>query len=266
MYFDLPAVGLHDAAAQGKAKAHAPAAIALFYRRRMEHVKDARLLLLADSRPVVGHFKPHPRSVCPCPHTDGRSLRGVLHRIVQQVDEHLHHELCVHAGHEQGFGNFGMQIVPRCPSRHDLHGFAHNVFKQLWLKPQGKVLLLQAGKRQQVFHHAHKVAGFFLYGRGQGRVAFCRACALRAGKNGGIAANTRKRGAQIVRNGAQNIGAQLFLLRPYRDAGVSPGKAFFFKCQRAFPGQRQHKVFAVGIGKGGLPPRQNRQLGHGKHV
>ena len=72
-----------------------------------------------------------------------------------------------------------------------MHGFIYDVFKQLWLKMQGKILLLKPGEGKQIFYHAHKVAGFFFNGGGKGRVALCRSCPVRAGKYGGIATNTR---------------------------------------------------------------------------
>ena len=169
--------------------------------------------------------------------------------VVQQVDQHLHHEPCVHAGHEQAFGHFRAQIVVRCTAAGDLHGFGNNIFKQFRFKAKGKILLLKTGEGQQVFHHAHKVAGFFLNGGSKGRIAFRRAGAALPGKDGGIAADAGERRAQIVRDGAQYIGAQFFLLCTYGNAGVGLREPFLLQSQRAFPCQGQNKVFAVGIGK-----------------
>ena len=84
-----------------------------------------------------------------------------------------------------------MQIVPGCPALHYMHCLANDILQQFWFKAQSKVLLLKTGECQQIFHHAHKVSGFFLNGGGKGRVALCRSRPVRAGKYGGIATNTR---------------------------------------------------------------------------
>ena len=127
------------------------------------------------------------------------------------------------------------------------HCFRNGLIHQLRRQFQLHCTVFNPGDGEQVFHKVNEPKGIVV-DRGIELFAFFRPQAFSVcHQNPGVAGNGGQRRAQIVGDGAQEIGAQLLVFCKNSGLLPFPYSAFIFKCECAFPEDGQDNAVFKGV-------------------
>ena len=145
---DAPAMHLHDGTANRQAQAHACGGA--FFAAALKLLEDGFFSPPGQARAVVGHRQLHGITVQVGVDLDGRTQRGVLGRVLQQVDQHPLDQHRVQMQQRQVVGQLHPHRAPGQGCGAGGQRAAHHLFQRLPLAVQPHRASLKPGHVQQV--------------------------------------------------------------------------------------------------------------------
>ena len=178
-----------------------------------------------------------------------RTYWGIFDGIVHQIDDHLDNEFCITFGKKQIVfmscrdGMIFLFVADM------LQSFGDNFLNQLGLHFQLHAALFDFSDRKEIFHQIMEPCGIIVNIAVHLLSAFCIQTLTIGEKNTGIAGYGSERCTQIVGNGAQKIGSQLFVFRLELGFFLLLCVSAVFQSQRTFTQNRQqHAVSKASSG------------------
>ena len=190
-----------------------------------------RLVLSRDAGPVVRHSDVDETAPLSPADLDVGAGRRIFDGVVHHVDEDLDDQLCVDPCQQIVLAALHVQVMLRAPAADVAQSLSHHLVHQLRGDMQVHPPLLQPADRQQVFHQIDEphgvvvdVAVHLLFDGGVKERSVGE-------KVAGISQDGGERGAQVVGDGPEQVGAKLFVFGPDR------GGLFFLQVFLVFHGQ-----------------------------
>ena len=206
-------MGLDDGRAHRQADAHAVLAAV----RRGVGIctagtgKQRPQALFRDATAIVLHLEHRPAAQGEHPQGQGRHALGVEHCIFQQVHQHLPDQHGIHGDHDEVIRQVQLHRNIRIAllelDQHRVHQF----FQYGGRFFHGHLFAVNAGHRQQIFHHTVQPLGILtgLAQQFEGLFLAQLAVVLHHGRASPI--NGGERGAQVMGHRPQQVGPHLFL-------------------------------------------------------
>ena len=180
----------------------------------------------------------------------------MLYRIIHQVNQHLHDQLCIHWHHEHLFRGFHLDFTVRRPARHPGHSTAYDFLRGFFLLADHHPALLEPCEAENIFYQGMEPDSVLVDSLGQFIAGILPAGHIH--NHFRCAHNPRKRCTQVMGNGAQKIPPVPFLLY------LLPGGCLLLHRQYPIHGQRY--AFQHGMQKRLLRfPESGRSLHRDAH-
>ena len=210
---DGAAVGGEDRLADGQADAHALVGIGLLVADIGISVKNIFQPVRVDAYAVVLDMESDVSAVGVHVTQDRFPALRVDDGIFQQIDQHLLNENGIHGDDEQliGYGHVDGGFRKPFFQTHD--GGGYDLLHGLICFANRGRPVMDAGHRQQVFHHVEQPVGVLVNVGDDGDLLFFREQGAVLQIGGAGADDAGQRCAQVVGDGTQQIGAHLLLLR-----------------------------------------------------
>ena len=229
----------------------------------VERLKDAAAVLGRNARAVIGDRARHAPLVDTNRNHDMRARRRIRDGVVHQVHHKLHHQARIDIDERRLIARHHLKVVLAHGRVHVAQGLFHNVIHELERSRKMHAAAFEFGDGEQVLDggveplrirangQEHAAARLGIEHRGAGRAL--------VEQNVGVTRDTGERRAQVVRDGAQQVGAQLLIFGKHRRlfAGLHGAGAI----------ERQLAFAHDSIGKCPLLVRQRIGLGdNGQHT
>ena len=247
---DAAPMGSDNGFAQAQAKAKTSAAVGDLVGAAVEHLEHPLLLFVGNARAVVPDGYQHLAVLLFRVNFNGRPGGGVLDGVVHQVDDDLDNESGIHIGQDEIFiAGDGYGMLPAL-AVDVLESFGDNLVHQLHGPVQMHLTALNAGDSQQIFHQIDQPHGVV--------IDICKGLLPQVvvhlpvvcQKISGAAGDGGQGCAQVVGDGAQQIGPELLVLGKNRGGLLLPGVADVFNGQGAFAQNGQQNAVFEGVQTG----------------
>ena len=259
---DRTAVGRDDGLAQKQAQAQAAAAVRHLVCTAVEHVEHLRLDLVGNAGAIVGdaHHRPGPGLFGF--DADVRARRGVLHGVVHDVDDHLYDQPRIHVREQEVLAAAHADLMLHAPAVDVAQRLGDDLIHQLHGGVQVHAALLDARDRQQVFHQIDQPHGIVVDVRVELLLGGLVEVICAGQQVACVSRDGGQRRAQVVGDGAQQVGPQLLVLGQDGRGLLLPGVLFVLQRQRTLAQHgQQHAVF-----KGAQRLPMDRDAHHAVHV
>ena len=149
---DLAAVRADDGAAEGETQAETAFGVSHFPASCVKHCEDPVFFCVRDAGTVVGNidFGAVPQVLAPDP--DRCSRRGVLDRVVDEVDEDLNDQPSVRIDDDRFRGRFENDRIIAASAVYMEKRFGDDIVQQLRFAVKLHAPVLNAADSQKVFH------------------------------------------------------------------------------------------------------------------
>ena len=242
-----PAVRLNDRPAEGQAKAQAAAAVASRFVGGEKQFKRAGLPLRRNTGAIIRNTNDCLPSLRPCADLNMRAGRRIFDGVIDQIHQHLNDQPGIHSGQNRRISAIHRNGMLLAPAVDMPQGFRDYVLHDLIGQMKLHASLRDLCDGQQVFHKSVEplrivinVGEYLPSGCGIQRF-------IAVQQRVGVSGNRGQRRAQVVGDGAQQIGAKLLVL--YQNSGLLlfSGIAQVVQCQGTFAEDRQRDAGLEGI-------------------
>ena len=199
------------------------------------------------ARAVVSNFDADHAVFLFCRQADIRTFRRILDGVVHDIDNDLYDQAGVHIGHQHIVLKFYANLVFRSPAIHMGKRFMENVANHLCVPPQRQGPVFDSGDGKQILRQIDQPHGIVI----DGTVHFLFSIFIQRNaffhQHTGVAADGGQRCAQIVGNGPQQVGPQLFTLGFHLGGLLFSAQFAALQNQAAFVQHGDHQVFFKSI-------------------
>ena len=198
-------MGFYDRPAQGKAKAETAAAVCDLVLTGVKHFKDMRLDIIRDAGTVIpdGHDR-----LIPGPAAFDADLRAglcVFDGIVDEIDQNLHDQSCIHIHQKNAAGFTNRDRMLRRPPVHMPERFLNDVAHEFRGKVEIHLPVFDPGDGEQVFDKIDQPLGIVVDIGEDLLPRFIIELLIMGQQVAGIAGNGGQRRTDVMRDGAQEV-------------------------------------------------------------